>query len=53
MGQNFNRSEPSLKDIVRDQLRINLEVGKKLLVTDRILESIESKMNNFTVAIQN
>jgi hypothetical protein len=53
MGQNFNRSEPSLKDIVRDQLRINLEVGKKLFATNRILESIESKMNNFIVAIQN
>jgi hypothetical protein len=51
MGQNFNRSEPSLKDIVRDQLKINSEVGKKLLATDRILESIESKMNNFTVAV--
>jgi hypothetical protein len=53
MGQNFNRSEPSLKDIVRDQLRINLEVGRKLLATDRILESIDSKMNNFKVAVQN
>jgi hypothetical protein len=51
MGQNFNRTEPSLKDIVRDQLRINSEVGKKLLATDRILESIESKMNNFTVVV--
>jgi hypothetical protein len=30
-----------------------LEVGKKLLTTDRILESINSKMNNFTVAVQN
>jgi hypothetical protein len=53
MGQNFNRSEPSLKDIVRDQLRIHLEVGKKLLTNDRILESIDSKMNNLTVAVQN
>jgi hypothetical protein len=53
MGQNFNKSEPSLKDIVRDQLRINSEVDKKLLANDRILESIESKMNNFTVAVQN
>jgi hypothetical protein len=53
MGQNFNRSELSLKDIVWDQLRINLEVGRKLLVTDRILESIDSKMNNFTVVVQN
>jgi hypothetical protein len=53
MGQNFNRSEPSLKDIIRGQLRINSEVGRKLLATDRIIESIDSKMNNFTVAVQN
>jgi hypothetical protein len=53
IGQNFNRSEPSLKDIIQDQLRINLEVGKKLLANDRILESIDSKMNNCTVVIQN
>jgi hypothetical protein len=53
MGQNLNRSEPSLKDSVQNQLRINLEVGKKLLANDRILESIDSKMNNFKVAVQN
>jgi hypothetical protein len=53
MGQNFNRSEPPLKDIVRDQLRINSEVGKKLLANDRILKSNNSKMNNFIVAVQN
>jgi hypothetical protein len=53
MRQNFNRSEPSLKDIVQDQLRINSEVVKKLLANDRILENIDSKMNNFTVAVQN
>jgi flagellar biosynthesis/type III secretory pathway M-ring protein FliF/YscJ len=52
MGQNFNRSEPSLKDIVQDQLRINSEVGKKLLANDRILESINNKMNNFTAVVQ-
>jgi hypothetical protein len=51
MGQNFNRSEPSLKDIVWDQLRINSKVGKKLLANDRILESIDSKMNIFIVAV--
>jgi hypothetical protein len=53
MGQNFNRSEPSLKDIVRDQLKINSEVSRKLLATDKILEHIDSKMNNFTAAVQN
>jgi hypothetical protein len=51
MGQNFNRSEPSLKDIIRDQLRINSEVGRKLLASDKILESINSNMNNFIVAV--
>jgi hypothetical protein len=29
-----------------------LEVCRKLVATDRILESINSKMNNFTVAVQ-
>jgi hypothetical protein len=53
MGQNFNISEPSLKDIVQNQLRISSEVGKKLLANDRILKSIDSKMNNFTVVVQN
>jgi hypothetical protein len=52
MGQNFNRSEHSLQDIVRDLLRINSEVGKKLLANDKILKSIDSKMNNFTVVVQ-
>jgi hypothetical protein len=31
---------------------INSEVGKKLLANDRILESIDSKMNNFIVVVQ-
>jgi uncharacterized protein (UPF0305 family) len=53
MGQNFNRSESSLKDIVQDQLRINSEVGKKLLANDRILKSINNVMNNFTMAVKN
>jgi hypothetical protein len=51
MGQNFNKSKPPLKDIVRDQLMINSEVGKKLLANDKILESINNKMNNFTVVV--
>jgi hypothetical protein len=52
-GQNFNRSEPFLKEIVWDQLRINSEIGKKLLANDKVMEGIDSKMNNFTVAAQN
>jgi hypothetical protein len=52
-GQNLNRNEPSLRDIVRDQLRINPEFSKKLLANDKVLENIDSKMNNFTVVVQN
>jgi hypothetical protein len=52
-GQNFNRNEPSLRDIVRDQLRINAEFSKKLLANDKVLENINSKMNNFTMVVQN
>jgi hypothetical protein len=31
MGHNFNKIEPSLRDIIRHQVRINDEVGKKFM----------------------
>jgi hypothetical protein len=52
-GQNFNRNEPQLRDIIRYQLRINDEFGKKIHATDKLLEIISAKMDNFTVATQN
>jgi hypothetical protein len=52
-GQNFNRNEPSLRDIIRDQVRINDEVRKMIHATDKLLENINAKMDNFTVATQN
>jgi hypothetical protein len=52
-GQNFNRSESFLWEIVQDQLRINLEIGKKLHANDKVLEGIDNKLNNFIVAVQN
>jgi hypothetical protein len=52
-GQNFNRNEPSLRDIIRDQVRINDQVGKKIHATDKLLENINGKMDNFKVATQN
>jgi hypothetical protein len=52
-GQNFNRNEPQLKDIIRDQLWINDEFGKKIHATDKLLKSISAKMDSFTVATQN
>jgi hypothetical protein len=53
MGQNFNINEPSLKDIIRDQVRINDEVGKKIQATDKLLENNNAKMHNFTIATLN
>jgi ribosomal protein L1 len=53
MGQNLNRSEPSLRYIIRDQVRINDEVGKKIHATNKLLENINAKMDSFTVAMQN
>jgi hypothetical protein len=53
MGQNFNRSEPSLRDIIRDQVRINDEVGKKIHATNKLLENINAKIDSFIVATQN
>jgi hypothetical protein len=52
-GQNFNRNEPSLSDIIRDQVRINDEVSKKIHGTDKLLENINAKMDSFIVATQN
>jgi hypothetical protein len=36
-GQNFNRNEPQLRDIIKDQLRINDEFDKKIHATDKLL----------------
>jgi hypothetical protein len=52
-GQNFNRNAPQLRDIIRDQLRINDEFGTKIHATDKLLENISAKMDNFMVATQN
>jgi hypothetical protein len=49
-GQNFNKNEPQLRDIIRDQLRIKDEFGKKIHATDKLLENISAKMDSFTVA---
>jgi hypothetical protein len=53
MGQNFNKNEPSLRDIIRDQVRIADEVGKKMHATNKLLENINAKMDSFIVATQN
>jgi hypothetical protein len=45
-GQNFNRNEPQLRDIIRDQLRITDEFGKKIHATDKLLEKLSARMDS-------
>jgi hypothetical protein len=47
------QNEPSLRDIISDQVRINDEGGKKIHATNKLLENINAKMDNFTLAMQN
>jgi hypothetical protein len=49
----FNRNEPSLRDIVRDRLKINKDFGKRIHATDKLLENMSSNMDNFIIAMQN
>jgi hypothetical protein len=53
IGQNFNRNEPSLRDIVREKVKINEDFGKRIHATDKLLENMSSKMDSFIVAMQN
>jgi hypothetical protein len=40
-----------LKDLVKQQIRINSEINEKLAANDRILEDINIKMDSFSSAI--
>jgi hypothetical protein len=44
--------QPTLRDLVRQQIRINSEIKVKLATNDRILEDINIKMDSFSVAIE-
>jgi hypothetical protein len=48
---NYDRNEASLRDIVRGQLKINEDFGKRIHATDKLLENMSSMMDSFTVAM--
>jgi hypothetical protein len=50
-GQNFNRNEPTLRDVIRNQVKTNYDFGKRFQATDKLLESMNGKMDSFIVAI--
>jgi hypothetical protein len=43
--------QPTLKDLVKQQIRINSEINEKLAANDRILEDINIKMDSFSSTI--
>jgi hypothetical protein len=44
--------QPTLRDLVGQQIRMNNEIKVKLATNDRILEDINVKMDSFSFAIE-
>jgi hypothetical protein len=52
-GAEFQQKWASLRDIIKDQVGINDEIGKKIHATGKLQENINAKMDSFIVATQN
>ena len=49
----FNPNQPTLRDLVYSQAKINESLQKKLAVIDKSMETIHAKMDGFSTAIKN
>ena len=49
----FNPNQPTLRDLVYGQAKINESLQKKLAATDKSMETIHAKMDGFSNAIKN
>jgi hypothetical protein len=52
-NSNFNLNQPSLKDLVLGQAKINEKLTKKMLNNDKILENINLKIESLASSIKN
>jgi len=52
-NSNFNSNQPSLKDLVLGQAKINESLTKKITYNDKMLENISSKIEDLSSAIKN
>ena len=52
-GFNSGYNQPSLKDLVLGQAKVNDNISKKLATTDRTLESIHTKIEGVSSALKN
>jgi len=46
----FNHRQPPLRELILEQARINESIYKKLAFNDEMLEGINSKLDNFSLA---
>jgi hypothetical protein len=47
-----NSRQPPLRDLILEQARINDNIAKRLTFNDKILESINTKMDSFSSAVK-
>ena len=52
-NSNYNSNQPSLKDLVLGQTKINENLTKKLAYNDKMLENINSKIEGLTSSVKN
>ena len=52
-SNSFNPNQPTLRDLVYGQAKINEFLQKKLIVNDKFMETINAKMDGFSTAIKN
>jgi hypothetical protein len=52
-NSNFNSNQPSLKDLVLGQAKTNESLTKNLTFNDKMLENINSKIEDLSFAIKN
>ena len=52
-SNSFGPNQPTLRDLVYSQAKINESLQKKLATTDKSMETIHAKMDGFSTAIKN
>jgi hypothetical protein len=50
---NFFNNQPSIKDLVFGQARMNESLKKKLAANEKVLENLNSTIESFTYAMKN
>ena len=53
LGNYYNTpNQPSLRDLILEQARINENISKKLALNDKVIENINTKMDRFSSAMK-